>query len=295
MHKKKSADIQSIVYLRRYSVRLGFSSFLKTARCSITVTWIDQNSSGNAEVHAVVLVNQSSDILPGASPEGHVAFHVISTVMQQASQGRCMCQISAVAHRMSCCSQHVGTAHATTSVSASRRPLARWRHAGVHAVDDRIQRRSSCRPITTLTQSRFRIEPDGHEVCLNPRRRRANRNHHSQRAQQPPSLPTKPDPPSPPQNRPPTCKASTSPADNKILHTQPSAPSTAPLPQISISGNQHPRSSPDLAAGHPATSKQHSHGLTPAPGWAQPSKTTWSLNQSLDRSRSCRQSVGGRR
>jgi hypothetical protein len=95
-----------------------------TVRTVMTGTWIDQNSSSYAEVHAIVLVNQSSNILTRASPDGHTAFHIISTVMQQTSQGRRVRQITAAAQRVSRCSQRVGTAHSTTSVSASQRPVS---------------------------------------------------------------------------------------------------------------------------------------------------------------------------
>lgn len=72
-----------------------------------------------------MLFNQRVYVLPGASPDRDVAFHIIGTVVQQASQGRCVLKVSMVAKRLGCCSQRVGNVHTTPlsyhpSVSASR-------------------------------------------------------------------------------------------------------------------------------------------------------------------------------
>jgi len=96
--------------------------------------WISENSSGNGEVHAVVLYNERGSVLPGASPDGDVTFHVIGTVLQQASEGNRVFTVGAVAECVGCCSQRVGNVHASTSFSASRRLFARWRHAGVQVL-----------------------------------------------------------------------------------------------------------------------------------------------------------------
>ena len=64
------------------------------------VTGIEQNGSGNVEVHAVVHFHQNGDVLPGASPDGDVTFHIIGTVLQQARQGRRVCKVRAVAESL---------------------------------------------------------------------------------------------------------------------------------------------------------------------------------------------------
>jgi hypothetical protein len=86
----------------------------------MTITWIEKNGSGNNEVHTVVLFNQSGDVLSSASPDGDVTFHVIGTVVQQASQGRCVGQIGTVAQCVGRCSQRVGNVHAPPPLSRLR-------------------------------------------------------------------------------------------------------------------------------------------------------------------------------
>lgn len=135
-----------LIYLRRCGARVVSVCLWKWCG-AVQVTWIEKNSSGNGEVHTVVLFDQSRDVLPGALPDGDIAFHIIGTVLQQASQGRCVCTVGTVAERVGCCSQRVKNGHATTSVSASRRLFARGRHAGVQLHDDRI-RRWPCWPAT---------------------------------------------------------------------------------------------------------------------------------------------------
>ncbi len=90
---------------------------------------IREKTSGNGEVRAVVLHNQSGDVLPDASPDGDVAFHVIGTVVQQASEGSCMFKVGAVAECVGCCSERFGNVHAFTSLRFTvtvRSVAARW-------------------------------------------------------------------------------------------------------------------------------------------------------------------------
>lgn len=54
----------------------------KRRRAVEAVMRIKTNSSGNGEIHAVVPFHQNGDVLPGASPKGDVAFHIIGTVLQ---------------------------------------------------------------------------------------------------------------------------------------------------------------------------------------------------------------------
>jgi hypothetical protein len=69
-----------------------------------TVTGIEKNSLGNGEVRAIVLFHQNGDVLPSASPDGDVVFHIIGTISQQASQGWRMYKISPVAECVRRCS-----------------------------------------------------------------------------------------------------------------------------------------------------------------------------------------------
>jgi hypothetical protein len=85
------------------------------------VPWMEENSCGSGEVYAVVLFNESGDVLLGASPDGDVVFHVIGTVLQQAGEGVGVFKIFAPAEHVGCCSQRVGSIYAATSVSAERR------------------------------------------------------------------------------------------------------------------------------------------------------------------------------
>jgi hypothetical protein len=86
----------------------------------------EENKFCNGEVHAVVLSRQSRYILRGASPQNDVAFHIIGTIVQQASQSRCMRNVGATAKRAGCSSQRVSEVYATAPVSVSQRLSARW-------------------------------------------------------------------------------------------------------------------------------------------------------------------------
>jgi hypothetical protein len=69
-----------------------------------TVTGIEKNGLGNGEVRAIVFFRQNGDVLPSTSPEGNVAFHIIGTISQQASQDWRMYKISPIAKRVRRCS-----------------------------------------------------------------------------------------------------------------------------------------------------------------------------------------------
>jgi hypothetical protein len=72
-------------------------TFICSSICDVALEWvsarlwkrcragIDENNSGNGQVHAIVLLHQSRDVVRAASPKGDVAFHIIGTVVQQAS------------------------------------------------------------------------------------------------------------------------------------------------------------------------------------------------------------------
>src|SRR5918999_843084 len=90
--------------------------------------WMEENSCGDGEVYAVVLFNEGGDVLLGASPDGDVVFHVISTVLQQAGEGVGVFKIFVPAERVGRCSQRAGGIYAATSVSVERRLFTRWWH-----------------------------------------------------------------------------------------------------------------------------------------------------------------------
>jgi hypothetical protein len=139
------------------------------------VTRIEKNSSGNVEVNAVVCLYQNWDVLPGALPDGDVTVHIISTIVQQASQGSCVRQARAVAECLSSCSQRVGKVHATTSVSQLQ--------GGSPVGGDILSNKSltietdpgQCGRSHAHRQARRKVEPDGHDESVSPQDDRARR------------------------------------------------------------------------------------------------------------------------
>ena len=64
-----------------------------------------------------MLFNESGDVLPGASPDSDVVFHVLGTVVQQAGNGISVFDVVVTAERVGRGSQRVGRIYAAISVS----------------------------------------------------------------------------------------------------------------------------------------------------------------------------------